>query len=99
MIFTDGPELVERKGRFWKESLKKLNVGYQNIESEFTGKATVLSERRYGDRHTMKANVIELDGLNKEVSKYQAQIAKKRNYQKKFPRTLKNQEPIPSNKI
>ena len=61
--------------RPWKENLKELNAGYGNEKEKFMGKATELSKRRYGNRHTIKASIIEFDQSNKEVLKYQAQIA------------------------
>ena len=60
--------------RPWKENLKELNAGYGNEKEKFMGKATELSKRRYGNRHTIKASIIELDQLNREVLKYKAQI-------------------------
>jgi hypothetical protein len=52
-----------------------LNASYENAEKKFMEKSEDLSKRRYGNRHTIKAKIIELDRANKEALKYRAQIA------------------------
>jgi hypothetical protein len=74
-IYGIGENWWRDRVRPWKENLKELNAGYGNEKGKFMGKATELSKRRYGNRHTIKASIIELDQSNKEVSKYKAQIA------------------------
>ena len=61
--------------RPWKEKREELDASYENAEKKFMEKAEDLSRRRYGNRHTIKAKIIELDRANKEVLDYQSQIA------------------------
>jgi hypothetical protein len=74
-IYGIGENWWRERVQSWKENLKALSASYENAEKIFIEKAEGLSKRRYGNRHTIKANIIELDRLNKEVLKYQAQIA------------------------
>jgi DNA repair exonuclease SbcCD ATPase subunit len=58
----------------WKKKLEELNVRYENAEKKFMEMSEDLSKRRYGNRHTIKAKIIELDRANKEALDYRAQI-------------------------
>lgn len=61
--------------RPWKARREELDASYEGAEKKFMEKAEDLSKRRYGNRHTIKAKIIELDRANKEVLNYQAQIS------------------------
>ncbi len=61
--------------RPWKERLEKLNASYENAEKKFMGIAEDLSGRGFGNRHTIKAKIIELDRANQEVLNYRNEIA------------------------
>ena len=74
-IYGIGENWWRERVRPWKENLRELNERYQNAEKEFMDKAGELDKRRYGNRHTIKADIIELDRLNQKVLKYQAEIS------------------------
>jgi len=81
--------------RPWKENFKELNAGYGNEKKKFMGKATELSKRRYGNRHTIKASIIELDQSNKEVLKYNARIAENEEMLKRILKDAKESRANP----
>jgi hypothetical protein len=74
-IYGIGEDWWRERVRPWKERREELNARYENAEKKFTEKAEDLSKRRYGNRHSIKAKIIELDRANKEVLNYQGQIA------------------------
>ena len=74
-IYGIGEDWWRERVRPWKERWEELDASYGNAEKNFMEKAEDLSKRRYGNRHTIKAKIIELDRANKEALKYQAQIA------------------------
>lgn len=74
-IYGIGENWWRERVRPLKEKLEELNASYENAEKKFMEKADDLSRRRYGNRHTIKAKIIELDRANKEALKYQARIA------------------------
>jgi hypothetical protein len=74
-IYGIGEDWWKDRVRPWKERRDELNTSYENAEKTFMEKAEDLSKRRYGNRHTIKAKIIELDRANKEALDYQAQIA------------------------
>jgi hypothetical protein len=74
-IYGIGEDWWRERVRPWKEKREELNARYESAEKKFTEKAEDLSRRRYGNRHTIKAKIIELDRANKEVLNYQDQIA------------------------
>jgi hypothetical protein len=65
------------KGRVrpWRERLEEANANYAKAQSKFTEKSEELSRRKYGSPTQYKFNIIELDRLKEEMSKYQAEIA------------------------
>jgi len=73
-IYGIGENWWRERVRPWKERLEELNASYENAEKKFMEKSEDLSKRRYGNRHTIKAKIIELDRANKEVLNYQAQM-------------------------
>ena len=70
-----GEDWWRERVRPWKARREELDASYENAEKKFMEKAEDLSKRRYGNRHTIKAKIIELDRANKEVLNYQAQIS------------------------
>jgi hypothetical protein len=74
-IYGIGEGWWRERVRPWKEKLEELNASYENAEKKVMEKAEDLSKRGYGNRHTIKARIIELDRANKEALKYQAGIA------------------------
>jgi len=64
----------ERVGPLRKKS-KELNASYENAEKKFMEIAEDLIKRGYGNRHTIKAKIIELDRSNQELLKCRAEIA------------------------
>jgi hypothetical protein len=74
-IYGIGEDWWRDRVRPWMERQEELNASYENAEKKFMEKSEDLSKRRYGNRHTIKAKIIELDRANKEALKYRAQIA------------------------
>jgi hypothetical protein len=74
-IYGIGENWWRERVRPWKEKLEELNGRYENAEKKFMEKSEDLSRRRYGNRHTIKAKIIELDRANKEALDYQSQIS------------------------
>jgi hypothetical protein len=74
-IYGIGEDWWRERVRPWKERQEELNASYENAETKFIEQSEGLSKRRFGNRHTIKAKIIELDESNKEVFKHQAQIA------------------------
>jgi len=74
-VYGIGENWWRERVRPWKEKLEELNVRYENSEKKFMEMSEDLSKRRYGNRHTIKAKIIELDRANKEALDYRAQIA------------------------
>jgi len=74
-IYGIGEDWWRERVRPWKEKREELNTRYENAEKKFTERAEDLMRRRYGNRHSIKAKIIELDRANKEVLNYQGQIA------------------------
>jgi hypothetical protein len=73
-IYGMGEEWWKERVRPWKEKLEELKSRYENAERIFLERVEDLSKRGYGNRHTIKAKIIELDRANKEVLNYQAQM-------------------------
>jgi len=63
------------KVRPWKEQLKEATANYEKAQKEYMEKSEDLSRRRFGSPTQYKMNIIELDGINEERRKYEAQIA------------------------
>lgn len=74
-IYGSGEDWWRDRIRPWKERGEELDARYEGAEKKFTEMAEDLSKRRYGNRHTIKAKIIELDRANQEALKYQSQIA------------------------
>jgi len=74
-IYGIGENWWRERVQPWKERREELDASYESAEKKFMEKAEDLSRRRYGNRHTIKAKIIELDRANKEVLDYQSQIA------------------------
>ena len=65
------------KVRPWKEKLKQATEDYENAERNFTKKSEELSQTNfYGrSRSQTKWDVMDLNRLNEEKKKYEAQVA------------------------
>jgi hypothetical protein len=74
-VYGIGEDWWRERIRPWKEKLEELDACYESAEKEFVEIAEDLSKRRYGNRHTIKAKIIEFDRANKEALKYRSQIA------------------------
>jgi hypothetical protein len=74
-IYGIGEDWWRERVRPWKERREELNARYENAEKKFLKQTEDLSKRGFGNRHTIKAKLIELDRSNKEVLNYQARIA------------------------
>ncbi len=74
-VYGIGEDWWRERVRPWKKKLEELNVRYENAEKKFMEISEDLSKRRYGNRHTIKAKIIESDRANKEALDYRAEIA------------------------
>ena len=74
-IYGLGEDGWRERVRPWKERLEKLKASHENAEKTFMEIAEDLSNRGFGNRHTIKAKIIELDRSNQERLKYRAEIA------------------------
>ena len=74
-IYGIGEDWWRDRIRPWKERREELDGRYESAEKKFMEMAEDLSKRRYGNRHTIKAKIIELDRADKEALKYRDQIA------------------------
>jgi len=74
-IYGIGEDWWRERVRPWKERREELDARYENAEKKFMKQAEDLGKRGFGNRHTIKAKIIELDRANKEVLNYQAQVA------------------------
>jgi hypothetical protein len=74
-VYGIGEDWWRERVRPWKNKLEELNVRYENAEKTFMEISEDLSKRRFGNRHTIKAKIIQLDRANKEALDYRAEIA------------------------
>lgn len=74
-IYGIGGDWWRDRIRALKERQEELNARYRDAERKFIGQTVELSKRRYGNRHTIKAKILELDRANQEALKYLSQIA------------------------
>jgi len=74
-IYGMGEEWWRDRVRPWKEKLEELKARYENAERIFLERGEDLSRRGFGNRHTIKAKILELDWANEDVLKYQDGIA------------------------
>jgi hypothetical protein len=70
-----GEDWWRERVRPWKARREELDASYEGAEKKFTEQAEDLSMRGFGNRHTIKAKIIELDRSNQEGLKYRAEIA------------------------
>ena len=70
-----GGDWWRERVRPWKARREELDARYENAEKKFMKQAEDLSKRGFGNRHSIKAKIIELDRANKEALNYQAQVA------------------------
>jgi hypothetical protein len=70
-----GEDWWRERVRPWKARREELDASHEGTEKKFTEQAEDLSKRGFGNRHTIKAKIIELDRSNQERLKYQAEIA------------------------
>jgi len=60
--------------RPWKERLKEATENYERANKEYLEKSEELSKRRFGSRTQYKIDIIQLDKLNEEKKRYEAQM-------------------------
>jgi hypothetical protein len=60
--------------RPWNELLSKATENHEKVQQKFLAKAEELSTRTYWSRSQYQMNVLELERLNGELAKYEAQI-------------------------
>jgi hypothetical protein len=60
--------------RPWKEKLAEASVNYERVSKQYMERSDQLSQRRFGSRTQYKMDIIELDKLNEEKKRYEAQI-------------------------
>ena len=73
-VYGIGEEWWRERVRPWKERREELNASYENAEEKLIEQSEDLSKRGFGNRHTIKAKIIELDRANKEVLNTQTQM-------------------------
>ncbi len=74
-IYGIGGDWWKNRIRALKERQEELVARYKDAERRFIGQAVELSKRRYGNRHTIKAKILELDHANQEALKYLSDVA------------------------
>jgi hypothetical protein len=74
-IYGMGEDWWRERVRPLRKKSEELNTRYENAEKKFMEIAEDLSKRGYGNRHTIKAQIIQLDRANQEVSKSLEEIA------------------------
>ncbi len=94
-IYGIGEDWWGERVRPWREKLKELRARYENAEKSFMEKAEDLSRRGYGNRHTIKAKIIELDRSNREVLEYEAQIAENEGVLERISKDAEESEADP----
>jgi hypothetical protein len=60
--------------RPWKEKLGDAKENYETANKSYMEKSEQLSQRRFGSRTQIKMDIMELDRLNGERKKYEAQM-------------------------
>ena len=60
--------------RPWKEKLADAKEDYENTNKSYMEKSGQLSQRRFGSRTQYKMDIMELEKLNGERKKYEAQM-------------------------
>ena len=85
------------KVRPWKEQLKEATENYEKAQKNFTKKAEELSQTNfYGrSRSQTKWDVMELNRLNEEKKKYEAQITEANEMLNKLSREAKETKADP----
>ena len=73
-IYGLGESYWKERLRPWKEQLREATENYEKANEKFIASAEELSQRRYGSRTQYKMNITELDRLNIERMRYEAQI-------------------------
>lgn len=73
-VYGIGEDWWRERVRPLEERREELNARYENAEKKLMERSEDLSKRGFGNRHTIKARIIELDRANKEALNYQTQI-------------------------
>jgi hypothetical protein len=84
------------KVRPWKGQLKEATANYQSAQKEYMEKSEELSRRRFGSPTQYKMNIIELDRINEERKKYEAQIAEANEMLKKLSKEAEESKADPA---
>jgi hypothetical protein len=58
----------------WKEKLAEAKEAYEKVNKRYAERTEQLSQRKFGSRTQYKMDIVELDKLNGERKKYEAQI-------------------------
>ncbi len=73
-VYGIGEDWWRERVRPWRERQEELNASYENAEKKLMEQSGDLSKRGFGNRHTIKAKIIELDRANKDVLNYQTEM-------------------------
>ena len=86
------------KVHFWKEKLKEATGNYENANNKFVKKAEELSQTNfYGrSRSQSKWDVMDLNRLNEEKKKYEAQVAEANEMLSKLSKEAKETKADPA---
>jgi len=97
-----GADIYGRNETWWREKvrplkdqLKEATGKYESVHHRFMGKAEELSQRRFGSPTQYKMNIIELDRLKDEMTKYQAQIAEAKEMLEKLSKEAEDSKANP----
>jgi len=83
-IYGQDENYWRERVRPWKMRLKEAQANYEIANKKYMEKSEELSRRRFGSRTQYKMDIIELDRLNEERRKYQAQITEANEALKKI---------------
>jgi hypothetical protein len=70
--------------RPWKVKLAEATAKYESAHQEYMEKSEQLSQRKFGSRTQYKMNISELDMLNAERKKYEAEVNEANDMLKKI---------------
>ncbi len=82
--YGQGENYWKERVRPWKERLREAQKNYEIANKKYLEKSEELSRRKFGSRTQYKMDIIELDKLNEERKRYQAQITEANEALKKI---------------
>jgi len=62
------------RARPWKEKLAEAKEAYENANKKYMERSEQLSQRKFGSRTQYKMDIMEMEKLNGERKKYEAQM-------------------------